>query len=402
MVYLASILEEKLMDQSKPQDARKRGGMAGANQNVGTPASAVRPLAIPIVDANMRLQVARYAEWLSKQAKRDATAGATQEMKDYVESAGKTVLIGKRKIDVFAPFRPKHSAFRTITLLQTLAIAGIVLAWILELLFFKQTALVATMAAITELYLGLILFNVALSFGTFRRSSEEQIDDAIVHLLQDAEWPSYTILCPLYHEAQVVPQFVQAMSTLSYPTEKLQILLLTEEDDTETRAAIRALSLPPHFKIVTVPEGSPRTKPRACNYGLMQATGQYVVIYDAEDIPEPLQLKKAVLTFAHHRSDLGCVQARLNFYNPQQNLLTRLFTAEYALWFDLILPGLQRLGFAIPLGGTSNHFQAHTLRPLGGWDAFNVTEDCDLGLRLAGYNLQSVVLNSVTYEEANS
>src|SRR5205085_528524 len=192
------------------------------------------------------------------------------------------------------------------------------------------------------------------------------------------------------------------MSALSYPTEKLQILLLTEEDDAETRAAIRALCLPPHFKIVIVPEGLPRTKPRACNYGLMKATGQYIVIYDAEDIPEPLQLKKAVLTFANHGPDVACVQAKLNFYNPYQNLLTRLFTAEYSLWFDLILPGLQRLGFSIPLGGTSNHFQAQTLRALGGWDAFNVTEDCDLGLRLARYNLQTVVLNSVTYEEANS
>ena len=374
------------MDQSKAKTAREE----------------YKPLTIPIVDANMRLQVARYAEWLKTQAMHNSTVGITQETKDYIESAGKTVLIGKRKIDVFAPFRPKHSAFRTITIGQTAFLGGIVLAWVLGVLFLQQATLIATLAAITELYLVLILVNVVLSFSTFRHSSEEQIDDAIIHLLQDADWPTYTILCPLYREARVVPQFVQAMSALSYPTEKLQILLLTEEDDAETRAAIHALSLPPHFKIVTVPEGSPRTKPRACNYGLMQATGQYVVIYDAEDIPEPLQLKKAVLTFANHGPELACVQAKLNFYNPYQNLLTRLFTAEYSLWFDLILPGLQRLRFSIPLGGTSNHFQIQTLRALGGWDAFNVTEDCDLGLRLARYNLQTFMLNSVTYEEANS
>jgi hypothetical protein len=134
----------------------------------------------------------------------------------------------------------------------------------------------------------------------------------------------------------------------------------------------------------------------------MQATGQYVVIYDAEDVPEPLQLKKAVLTFANHGSNLACVQAKLNFYNPEQNLLTRWFTAEYSLWFDLILPGLQRTGLSIPLGGTSNHFQIQTLRALGAWDAFNVTEDCDLGLRLARYHFETVILNSVTFEEANS
>ncbi|HET7640613.1 MAG TPA: glycosyltransferase family 2 protein, partial [Ktedonobacteraceae bacterium] len=170
----------------------------------------------------------------------------------------------------------------------------------------------------------------------------------------------------------------------------------------ETRNAIRALALPPHFKIVTVPAGTPRTKPRACNYGLMQATGQYTVIYDAEDIPEPTQLKKAVLTFANHGPRLACVQAKLNFYNPYQNLLTRWFTAEYSLWFDLILPGLQRAGLSLPLGGTSNHFPTQILRTLGGWDAFNVAEDCDIGLRLRRYQLETVVLNSTTHEEANS
>ncbi|HKV02260.1 MAG TPA: glycosyltransferase, partial [Ktedonobacteraceae bacterium] len=188
---------------------------------------------------------------------------------------------------------------------------------------------------------------------------------------------------------------------LDYPAEKLQILFLTEEDDAETRKAIRALSLPPHFKVLVVPDGKPRTKPRACNYGLMHAKGPYVVIYDAEDIPDPLQLKKAVLTFANHGTDVVCVQAKLNFYNIRQNLLTRWFTAEYSAWFDLILPGIQMAGFSLPLGGTSNHFRTGSLRALGGWDAYNVTEDCDLGLRLKRYRMNTVILDSTTLEEAN-
>src|SRR5689334_24595578 len=135
------------MDQSKLRDVREE----------------YKALHIPIIDDNVRLQVARYAEWLSTQTKRN-TASTNQEIKDYVENAGKTVLIGKRKIDVFAPFRPKHSAFRTITQWQTVAFGGMVLAWILGVLFFQQIMLVATVAAITELYLGLILLNVVLSF----------------------------------------------------------------------------------------------------------------------------------------------------------------------------------------------------------------------------------------------
>ena len=355
---------------------------------------------IPDVDRDM--QISHYREWLAAQAEQHTSTDTAQEMKSYHERAGKTVLSGKQKITVFAPFQPEYSAFQTITRSQLAAFGILVLAWIGGVLLFRAEMLIVTLAVIIELYLGLILLNVVLSLSAFLHSPEEQIDETIISALQDTDWPQYTILCPLYHEAKVVPQFVQAMQDLSYPMHKLQILLLLEEDDAETRSALQALSLPSHFQVVVVPPGSPRTKPRACNYGLLQATGEYVVIYDAEDIPEPLQLKKAVLAFANHGTELACVQARLHFYNPHQNLLTRLFTAEYLLWFDLILPGLQRMRFSIPLGGTSNHFQTRTLRAVGGWDAFNVTEDCDLGLRLHRYNLETIVLNSVTYEEANS
>ena len=351
---------------------------------------------------NRQLQVARYAEWLSAQAKRNTLANTIQTMNEYAEDAGKTVLVGERKIKIFAPFRPAHSALWVITRPQAVALLVILLGWYVGLQFYRQETLVTSIALITALYLGHLLLTIVLSFFTFQRSSEEKIDEAVIRALHYADWPRYTILCPLYREAKVVPQFARAMKALDYPPEKLQVLFLTEDDDIQTRNAIRALSLPPHFKIVTVPDGSPRTKPRACNFGLMQAVGQYIVIYDAEDIPEPLQLKKAVLTFANHGSNLACVQAKLNFYNPYQNLLTRWFTAEYSLWFDLILPGLRYAGFSLPLGGTSNHFPTQVLRALGGWDAFNVTEDCDLGLRLARYHMETVVLDSTTYEEANS
>lgn len=355
-----------------------------------------------IDDGNKRLLIARYKEWLTTQTRRNTLNNTLREMNEYAESAGKTVLVGERKVNIFAPFRPEHSALWVITRWQSIALIVLVLGWCLGLQFFRQQTLVATMTVITALYFGHLLMTVGLSFFTFRRSTEEDIDDGIVEALRNADWPYYTILCPLYREARVVPQFVRAMQSLDYPPEKLQILFLTEVDDAETRNAIRALELPSHFKIVTVPDGTPRTKPRACNFGLMQAVGQYVVIYDAEDIPEPLQLKKAVLTFANHGPNLACVQAKLNFYNPYQNLLTRWFTAEYSLWFDLILPGLQQAKLSIPLGGTSNHFPTQILRALGGWDAFNVTEDCDLGLRLSRYQMETVVLNSTTYEEANS
>lgn len=193
------------------------------------------------------------------------------------------------------------------------------------------------------------------------------------------------------------------MKSLDYPKSKLDIMLLLEEDDTVTIDAARAMHLPSYFRIMIVPHSSPKTKPKACNYGLAHAKGEYIVIYDAEDQPEPLQLKKAYLALKKGNDKIGCVQAKLNYFNPTHNLLTRLFTAEYSLWFDVILPGLQSIRTTIPLGGTSNHFKTKLLKDLSGWDPFNVTEDADLGTRLFNAGYQTAIIDSTTLEkEANS
>lgn len=347
-------------------------------------------------------EIKRYRAWLATERTHNNATGHREKTQQYIGDALKPVQVGKREIRTFAPFRRHLSALQTLTAGQVGVLGAIMILWALSLILYSTPVLTAVIAVITVFYLSDLVLNFWLCIRTLGHPSEKSIDDAIVLALADAEWPRYTVLCPLYREAAVVPQFVKAMQALDYPTEKLQILFLTEEDDVETRRAIQSMNLPHHFRIVTVPEGEPRTKPRACNYGLLETTGDYVVIYDAEDIPDPLQLKKAVLTFANHGSDLGCVQAKLNFYNPEQNMLTRWFTAEYSAWFDLILPGLEWAGFPLPLGGTSNHFRTEMLHTLGAWDPFNVTEDCDLGLRLARYHLKTVVMDSTTYEEANS
>ena len=358
---------------------------------------------LPAIGDPLTLSRAKYyAEWLEKQARYDEQHDNEEETRSYIEEASKVVQVGGHEVAIFAPFRPKFSALQTFTTGQVLVLCLLGMLWVAGLLVFRLQMLSVVIAAITVMYFFNLILNVSMGLRAFRDAPEEHISDDIVHALKNVEWPIYTILCPLYREAQVVPQFVHAMQALDYPPDKLQILFLTEADDSDTRNAIRALELPPHFKILIVPDGKPRTKPRACNYGLMHARGPYVVIYDAEDIPDPLQLKKAVLTFANHGTDVVCVQAKLNFYNSRQNLLTRWFTAEYSSWFDLILPGLQLANFSLPLGGTSNHFRTAALRALGGWDAYNVTEDCDLGLRLKRYHMNTVILDSTTLEEANS
>jgi hypothetical protein len=151
---------------------------------------------------------------------------------------------------------------------------------------------------------------------------------------------------------------------------------------------------------VRVPPGKPRTKPRACNFAFAFARGDFTVIYDAEDRPEPDQLRRAVARFRSSARDIACLQARLNFYNADENWLTRLFALDYALWFDVLLPGLERLRVPMPLGGTSNHFRSSALREVGAWDPFNVTEDADIGIRLAQLGLRVAMLDSTTFEEA--
>ncbi|HBE27105.1 MAG TPA: glycosyl transferase [Ktedonobacter sp.] len=347
-------------------------------------------------------KVKSYTTWLAVDSRRNTLSSNQEGISKYIDDAMEPVMVGEQEVRPFAPFRRNLSALQTTTSRQRLILKVIGLVYALGLLFYSTVGLEIIIATVTLFYIGDLLFYFFLSMRVLEQSTQEQIDDEVVHALADADWPRYTILCPLYHEADVVPQFVWAMQAFDYPTDKLQILLLTEEEDFETHKAIQEIQLPHHFKMVTVPVGEPRTKPRACNYGLLQATGDYVTIYDAEDVPEPLQLKKAILTFANHGSDLACVQAKLNFYNTEQNLLTRWFTAEYSSWFDVILPGLQKLGVPLPLGGTSNHFRIDLLRKVGAWDVFNVTEDCDLGLRLGNHHLKTAMVDSTTYEEAAS
>jgi cellulose synthase/poly-beta-1,6-N-acetylglucosamine synthase-like glycosyltransferase len=208
--------------------------------------------------------------------------------------------------------------------------------------------------------------------------------------------PFYSVLVPLHHEQAILPVLVKRLSALDYPVDRLEILLLVEEDDRETRWALGNIDLPDQFHVVVAPAGKPTTKPRALNVGLAHALGVYCVVYDAEDRPEPDQLKKAVARFAQADSKVVCLQARLGIYNTDQSWLTRLFSLDYLIWFHALLPGLD----LVPLGGTSNHVRTRALRQLGGWDPYNVTEDADLGVRIARAGLSIGLLDSTTWEEA--
>jgi cellulose synthase/poly-beta-1,6-N-acetylglucosamine synthase-like glycosyltransferase len=254
---------------------------------------------------------------------------------------------------------------------------------------------------VATLFLITVVFKFVVCMAGARRERFQAVTDEDLAQLRDDDLPVYTVLAPMFREANVVADLVASLTQLDYPVSKLEVLLLLEEDDLETIDAAKAAGMPAWMHIIRVPRGHPRTKPKACNVGLFFARGEHLVVYDAEDKPEEDQLKKAVVAFRRGGEQLVCVQAALNYWNVYENFLTRMFSAEYSFWFDYMLPGLDTLHLPIPLGGTSNHFRTEGLRRLGGWDPFNVTEDADLGMRASALGYTVAVINSTTFEEAN-
>ncbi|MDV7100498.1 glycosyltransferase [Gordonia amicalis] len=254
----------------------------------------------------------------------------------------------------------------------------------------------ATVAYVVTLADRLVIFRRGLVNGAIRVSDEQ------ARSIPDEELPLYTVLVPAYGEPEVVGDLVAAMETIEYPRDKLQVLLLLEEDDEPTIEAARGVEANGLVTVVLTPPAQPRTKPKACNYGVHFATGDIVTIFDAEDKPDPLQLRRAVYVLNNSEDEsVVCVQGKLSFHNVRDNMLTEWFTADYGIWFGFLLPGMMVSRAPIPLGGTSNHFKRDVLDRIGAWDPFNVTEDADLGVRIADHGYRTVVLDSITLEEAN-
>ncbi|WP_417685153.1 glycosyltransferase family 2 protein [Roseibium sp.] len=292
---------------------------------------------------------------------------------------------------------PEFSARQRLSRVQLATMAGVALAffagflipgaWLLYGLFlvFAAACLVSGLARLEST----------------RQTRTEAIDMKLPDALGSAEilWPAYTVLVPLYREARIVPDLLAAMRSIDYPRDRLEIRFLLERDDVETRQAFMG-RLDSHMEVVIVPDGFPKTKPRALAFGLQAAKGKYVTVFDAEDLPQPDQLKKAALFFTLGPENLACLQARLAIDNCQESFFSRQFALEYACLFDQMIPWFHLKSWPFPLGGTSNHFKRSVLERIGGWDKYNVTEDADLGIRLARFGYLAGVLPSSTYEEA--
>jgi cellulose synthase/poly-beta-1,6-N-acetylglucosamine synthase-like glycosyltransferase len=282
------------------------------------------------------------------------------------------------------------------------ALLGVLLLMVIGALIDVIDVAIGLLAVLTAVYIAVTVNRLVLFVRSGRGHTVYAVSDDEALSVPDDALPVYSILIPAYREPTVIARLLASLDRLDYPRDKLEVKLMLEADDAATIAAAEAADPADYVTVVLLPPSEPRTKPKALNFGLRLCKGEVVTIYDAEDEPEPLQLRRAVVALDRAGSETVCVQAKLSFRNVDQNLITRWFTIEYAMWFTMFLPGLVSLDAPLPLGGTSNHFRRQTLEDLGAWDPFNVTEDADLGIRLARHGYRCGVLESTTLEESNS
>jgi|GEM_PF-1709392 len=275
-------------------------------------------------------------------------------------------------------------------------------------LFFEMTyALLGISPIILFMFLCSIFYFINWTFKVYLAhvtlvSKVERLSEKELSQIDEKTLPIYTILIPLYKESDVLKQLINHISKINWPKNKLDVKLLLESDDKETVKAAKKCKLPKNFKIMILPHSFPKGKPKALNFGFTQVKGEYTVIYDAEDIMEPDQLKKAYLTFKKSPPNVACVHSKMNFYNKRDNLLTIFFTTEYSYWYELCFPTLIKNGFIVPLGDNSVHFRTEVLKEIGGWDPYNVAEDCESGVRLMRRGYEMRLIDSITHEEAVS
>lgn len=292
---------------------------------------------------------------------------------------------------------PAAQSCRTWHAKQALWIGSIVMLCLLAALLAAPAMTFAALCVWATLTLILNTgLKVAAAVACHRSKDVAHPSDAV-----PARLPKITLLVPLFRETEITGHLLKRLREIDYPVELLDVCLVTESDDMMTRDAIGHTTLPTWMRPIIVPQGTLRTKPRALNFALDFAQGSIIGVYDAEDAPAPDQLRVVATRFANSAPDVACLQGALDYYNDHRNWLTRCFTIEYATWFRVVLPGLERLGLVVPLGGTTLFFRREILEHLGGWDAHNVTEDADLGVRLARAGYRTELIPSVTQEEAN-
>lgn len=325
------------------------------------------------------------------------TAAIARQFAGPLAEAAQTRVAARFSCRTWLPPKPALLAALALALL---ALALLVPSWLLGALF---VAAILTLSLFFALKLTGFVAQLLSHNHLHAPRAPPKVDVAHGRLPgAGGRLPKVSVLVPLFRETEIAGALIRRLMKLSYPKVLLDVVLVLEEHDTLTREALENTDLPTWIRVIEVPaHGGLTTKPRAMNYALDFCQGEIIGVWDAEDAPAPDQIEQVVARFAQAPDDVVCLQGILDYYNPRSNWLARCFTIEYASWFRIILPGIARIGLVVPLGGTTLFFRRHALEELGGWDAHNVTEDADLGVRLCRAGWRTELIDTVTFEEAN-
>lgn len=391
LAFVADIRAENLlMRQNQCLAALRLAGGVGSATAIDPSGHSVYLLAPEKLDiGSMRRYLASHPE-----DARHLRVAMPSVLRAAVRERGRESL-SRMAIDGLFNALPSYSARFVVNAWQGAALGALTVCVAAGFAAWTQQSLLALHVLLSLAFLSCVALRIAAARRVPRRPSPPAFKDA-----RTAEMPTYTVLVALYKEAEVVPDLLMALGRLVWPRSKLEIMLVCESDDHETLAAIRAQDLRSYIQVIEVPPEGPRTKPKALSYALPTATGEFLVLYDAEDRPHPFQLVEAWQRFRDSDDTLACVQAPLEITNRRESWLSAMFALEYSALFHGLLPWLARHRFVLPLGGTSNHFRRTLLERVGAWDPCNVTEDADLGLRLNRLGYRTDVISCPTYEDA--
>ncbi len=224
------------------------------------------------------------------------------------------------------------------------------------------------------------------------RRKDENLESSEVDL------PFVSIIVPVKNEEKVVGRLLRALLNLRYPLDKMEIIVVNDGSSDKTGEICGHHAFRHRF-VRVFNRAKSSTKAAALNFGVSHARGEIIVTFDADSLPEPDALLRAVQYFCDPA--VAAVQGRICSINDGENMLTRFLSYEGAVQYEAYLRGKDRLSLFVGLAGTCQFIRRSALEEVGGWNEGSLSEDVELSLRLTDRDLVIKYASDVrTWEES--
>jgi cellulose synthase/poly-beta-1,6-N-acetylglucosamine synthase-like glycosyltransferase len=253
-------------------------------------------------------------------------------------------------------------------------------------------------ALLTALMIVYLIRHYVFTLTVLKRDKNaKKVDDAA-----NGEFkPTVSVLIPARNEENVIGRLLQRMTELTYPKNKLQVIVINDGSSDNTERIADEYSS--RYRFIEALHRDKRDggkgKAAAMNIGLKHSTGEIILCFDADYYPQKDIIEKLVKEFAD--PNVGAVQGRVVVLNEPQNIVTRLVALERIGGYRVDQEARNKLNLIPQFGGTVGGFKRSLLESLGGWDESTLAEDTDLTFRayLAGYKIRYIG-DAECYEEA--